>query len=314
MDTEDNHSTKELPFRENSLTTPSDRNLVDRWLPEQGKPKLTETEVSSAVSTLSQKAYLEKFPQFDRVYCDPPMAMQQFGLISFVPSRGATPDSNGIFGFAKLRGNFSTILESDERAEKIIRDVDSYNSIKHCVVGRPFPLTTSEDFSEVVNEIDIKKVATEEISSNIKAQRAKDKDQVDTINKREEALREDVSKEVDPYDEYITLRIKTAQLSWNYIEHIRKIKEIKELVIAARKTVAEMDVTYPEFQATYYKKYMDARKEAGIKESSEDADNFIKFLVQDVPLEGIDDVPSEAETFAETQVNEVSEQVSETRL
>ena len=37
--------------------------------------------------------------------------MQNIGLISFVPAKGATPNDNGVFGFAKLRGNFSTNID-----------------------------------------------------------------------------------------------------------------------------------------------------------------------------------------------------------
>ena len=31
--------------------------------------------------------------------------MQRIGLLSFVPAKGATPNSKGIYGFAKMRGN-----------------------------------------------------------------------------------------------------------------------------------------------------------------------------------------------------------------
>ena len=50
-----------------------------------------------------------------------------------------------------------------------------------------------------------------------------------------------------------------------------------------------MNEKYPEYQNTYYEKYMQARKDAGLKETTEQADaNFIKFLVEDEPIPGID--------------------------
>jgi hypothetical protein len=50
-----------------------------------------------------------------------------------------------------------------------------------------------------------------------------------------------------------------------------------------------MDEDNPTFKETYYEKYMKAREDAGIKESNEESqDNFIKFLVEEAVLPGID--------------------------
>ena len=52
-----------------------------------------------------------------------------------------------------------------------------------------------------------------------------------------------------------------------------------------------MDADNPTFKDTYYEKYMKAREDAGIKESKEESqDNFIKFLVEEAVLPGIDDI------------------------
>jgi len=34
----------------------------------------------------------------------------------------------------------------------------------------------------------------------------------------------------DPYEDYITMRIKNAQLQFTYLEHIRKKDEIKDII------------------------------------------------------------------------------------
>ena len=47
-----------------------------------------------------------------------------------------------------------------------------------------------------------------------------------------------------------------------------------------------LDEEFPDYQNTYYQKYIDARDKAGIKESKEDTQgNFIKYLVEDAPLD-----------------------------
>ena len=292
--------------KENSLTTPEERDLENRWRPEQGAPALTEDQVNLAMSELNNTAYTEKFPRVDRTYADPPPPMQTIGLISFTPAKGATPNENGVFGFAKLRGNYNTPQEADQRAEFLIRSVDSYHQIYHTYVGRPFPITASSKYSAETAEIDIRKEATQAISTNIKEKKAEEQKNVDDIKKREEALLSETKNieenGVDPFDEYITLRVKKAQLSWTYLEHINKIKEIKGIILRTRKEIFKLEKENDEYKDKYYDKYMNARKESGFKDTKEEMDaSFMKFLVEDAVLPGLD----------ETLLMEIGEEVNE---
>ena len=279
--------------KENSLTTPEERDKENRWRPEQGAPALSEDEVKVAMTELNNTAYTDKFPRVDRTYADPPPPLQSIGLISFTPAKGASPNENGVFGFAKLRGNFNTAQEADQRAEFLIRNVDSYHQIYHTYVGRPFPITASSKYSAETAEIDIRKEATKAISSNIKDKKAEEQKDVDDIKKREEALltetRDIEENGVDPYDEYITLRVKKAQLLWTYQEHINKLEEVRGIIVKTRNTITEMDEQHPDFKDKYFEKYMKAREDAGIKDTPEEAqNNFMSFLVEEKELAGLD--------------------------
>lgn len=276
--------------KESSLTTPEDRDSVNRWRPTLSAPILTDTETTNAMNELNITSFTDKFPRVERTFADPPIQLQNYGLVSFIPAKGATPNSNGVFGFAKLRGNFATEMEASQRAEFLIRNTDSYHSIFHCYVGRPFPITQSSKFSAETQEIDIRKQTTEAISTSIKDKKLEEQNTIREIKQREEALLEESKREeADPYEEYITLRVKKAQLSWTYLEHIKKMEEVKNIILKTRQELTEMDEKYPEYKDTYYDKYMKAREDAGIKESKEEAqDNFIKFLVEDQQLPGID--------------------------
>ena len=53
------------------------------------------------------------------------------------------------------------------KREFLIRNVDSYHEIFHCKVGRPFPITDSNEFGNTVKSIDIRKKTTELISEDI---------------------------------------------------------------------------------------------------------------------------------------------------
>ena len=111
------------------------------------------------------------------------------------------------------------------------------------------------------------------------------------MKEREDALIESSkSEEVDPYDEYITLKVKKAQLSWTYLEHVKKIKEIKNILIKTKEEIRVLDEQDPEFEKKYYDKYMTARRNTGLSESAEDADSsFMQFLVEDANLPGLDE-------------------------
>jgi hypothetical protein len=272
--------------KENSLTANLDRDRVNKWKPESGVPVLTEEQTNDAVKVLNNTFFIDKFPRVDRTYADPLLAMQIYGLISFTPAKGATPNENGVFGFAKLRGNFSTEIEANERAEFLIKNVDSYHQIYHTYVGRPFPITNSSKYSAETSEIDIRKETTQSISQNIKEKKMDEQKVIAEIKERQEKLLEESKREeIDTYEDYITQRVKLAQLSFTFLEHQKKMAEVKDIIIKTRKVVKELDEEFPSYKDTYYDKYMKARQDAGLKESKMDSEaNFIKFLVEDADL------------------------------
>ena len=272
--------------KESSLTAPEDRDKENRWRPEQGQPPLSNEETVEALKELNITSFVDRFPKVDRTFADPPVNMQNYGLFSFIPAKGSSPNENGVYGYAKIRGSYQSELEASQRAEYLIRNVDSYHKIYHTYVGRPFPLTESSSYSADVSEVDIKKDMTKNISHSIKDKKEDELKEIREIQQREKNLIEESKREeVDPYDEYITQKVKKAQLVFTYLEHKKKMEEVKEIIIKTRKIITEMDETHPTFNESYYEKYMQARKDAGIKEDIKEAqDNFIKFLVEDVDL------------------------------
>ena len=136
---------------------------------------------------------------------------------------------------------------------------------------------------------------TKSISENVRSKKEDDEKTMKDMIEREEKLKEDVKKEeVDPYDQYITLQVKKAQLSWTYLEHKKKMDEIRGIIIKSREELKNMDSEFPDFRDKYFEKYMKARKDAGIKNLKEDQlnDSFMKFMIEDAVLPGIDDVES----------------------
>ena len=138
---------------ESSLTAPEDRDRINRWKPDQSIAPLSSSEFKNAISELKSTDFIKKFPRVERQYADPAISLQNIGLISFVPAKGAKPNENGVFGYAKMRGNYPNELEANERSEFIIRNVDSYNTIFSTYVGRPFPITVLKLYKTAYNEM-----------------------------------------------------------------------------------------------------------------------------------------------------------------
>jgi hypothetical protein len=286
--------------QESSLTTPADRDREKGWRPDQGAAPLTEPEAAAALDALNNTSFTDKFPRVDRTYADPPVPMQTIGLVSFTPAKGATPNADGVYGFAKLRGNYATSIEANQRAEWLIRNADSYHQVYHTYVGRPFPITFSSRYSAETAEIDIRKQTTEAISSSVKEQKDNEQKEVQDMHEREQALLAESEKareddgtgdpHIDPYENYITLCVKKAQLSWTFLEHLTKMKEVRDILIKTREELECLDKEYPDYRDQYFEKYMDARKTAGFegKKATEGQDNFIKFMVEDAVIPTID--------------------------
>ena len=273
--------------KESSLTTPSDRDTENKWKPDQSQPPLSNDESAEAMKELNNTSFVDKFPKVDRTYADPAIGLQNYSLFSFIPAKGATPNENGIYGFGKIRGSYATEMESSQRAEYLIRNVDSYHKIFTVYTGRPFPLTESSNYSSEVSEVDIRKDMTKNISHSIKDKKEEELKEIKEIQEREKNLiTESKREDVDPYDEYITQKVKSAQLQFTYLEHQKKMQEIKGIIIKTREVIKTLDEDHPTFKESYYQKYMDARREAGISEDAKDTqDNFIKFMVEDAVLD-----------------------------
>ena len=251
--------------KENSLTSNLDRDRVNKWRPEQNIPVLTDNQTVEAMKALNNTGFIDKFPRVDKTYADPILPMQIYGLISFTPAKGATPNENGVYGFAKLRGNFASEIESTQRAEFLVKNVDSYHQIYHTYVGRPFPITNSSKYSSVKDEVDIRKETVNAVSHNIKEKRFEDQKEINDIKQREEKLlAESKREEIDTYEDYITQRVKLAQLSFTYLEHQKKMAEVKNIIIKTREIVKNLDEEFPDYKGSYYEKYM----------------NYLFFLVQ----------------------------------
>jgi len=281
-----------------SLTAPWDRQLVAEenvkviveHLLSSGI-KLTKEQVNIALQELVDTELIDKFPKVDKKYADPIYNNQVFCLHSFVPSKGATPDSHGVFGFMKCRGTFFTEKEASQRAEFLIRNGDSYHPMHTSYCGRPFPVAL--DTARYVKEtdtIDIKKKETQVISEDIKHKRMEEKNEIKQIKQREEKLLHDSKLaeqdeyEEEPIDKYIQLKVKKANLVFNYLEARKKIEYMQDRICVVYKEIEEMEESSDVYKKEYKERYMNARRESHIPDDANE-DNWMKYLDDEAELD-----------------------------
>lgn len=276
--------------KENTLTTPEDRDTSVHFQLDQNIPELTPAQTAEAMTVLNNTSFVERFPAVERRYADPKISQQDICLISFVPAKGAKPNEKGVFGFAKVRGSYPSEEEANQRAEDLIRKIDSYHQIYHAYVGRPFPLTISSDYSKEVTRIDLRQEVSQATDDDVKRKREREQKDIEEIKQKEQNLLEDVKKtEEDKDDRYTTLRVKKAQLTWTYAETEKKMKQMCGLIATARKEIEELDKNHPELKEIYYNKYMEARRQAGLTTERAEADqSFMKYLVEDLSIPAVD--------------------------
>lgn len=273
-----------------SLQTPSQMK-ENPFRSKTSAPVLNEEQTAQAYAHLYDNTTINMFPRVERKYADPPIVNQNYALVSFVPSKGAQPDVDGCYGMMKIRGVFPSLEEADERAEYIVKNVDSYQSILTTFVGRPFPLIPhdGEKYGAKLNKIDVNKKTEEVISKDIKSKREQENKEMTEIRDREEKLKNDVKRDVEelPSEEvYTTLRVKRSQLIYTYMENIKKMKELKELIITTDSELRTMDKNDSTLIEQYHQRYMDARHESGFtEEMAKDTDTFMKYLGNDINLD-----------------------------
>ncbi len=252
---------------------------------------LSPEQTKAALSQLYSNELVE-YPRVERTYADPPIANQTFVLVSFAPSQGATPDDDGCYGCLKVRGVYGRLDEADERAEYIVKNVDSLQSILTAFVGRPFPLIKcdGEKYGAVLRNIEVKKKTEKVMDADAKEKRYEEHREIADIKKREENLKQDVQRDKEDIPEgelYTTMRVKRSQLIFTFIENARKMEQLQALIRTTDREIREMDDSNPEYKKEYMDRYMAARKESGFKDDEGPTEGFMKYLGDDNDIETI---------------------------
>lgn len=278
-----------MSTKPSTLTAPWDSGTP----PPISNDKLTSTEVTAAMSELSVDTFTKKFRVQEQRHNDSIISDQVIGLFSFIPSKGAKPDEKGVYGFAKLRGNYRTEEDATARARDLV-ETDSTHTIYHTYVGCPFPVTT--DIKQFIGDHDIVNIGNESDVATAEALRGKKADesrrkkelQDRTTELYKDAAAELPQEKIDE-NEYITQQVKKANLTYVYIDFLRKLQKVKSLIESSRTVCQQLDKDHPEMRESHFDIYKESRVKVGLEVDDEEIrKGFMKYMIEDVELPGLD--------------------------
>lgn len=249
--------------------------------------EMSDDEMSEAWKTLNIRGVLKKYTSKERYMYDPQYRDQTYCLHSFIPSKGAKPNDDGVYGWIKCRGTFSSPMEMDQQAETIIRTYDSFHHLYHGKVGYPFPMTFDAKYVDEDHKVDINQVLRKDIADDMKTIKEHDKEIIESVKKAEENLLKDVDPEVvkDPIDDYITKRVKKATLVYTLINTRKKMDTMLLKLKETDDAIKSLDKENVAYKEGCWAKYEQARKSAGILEDVNNKENMVYYIMKDVPDE-----------------------------
>lgn len=230
--------------------------------------KLENTELRQAISDLVVDTLVNEYPKIERRLEDPEYNDQKYCLHSFIPSSGATPDKDGVYGIMKFRGAFKTVDEMKERTEHLIRNVDSYNRYFEGYVGKPFPVTVDKRYAEKEDFIDIRNKISEVTAKHVAEERRKEKKDIDDLKMRQEKLQQKVDEEAaDPFTHYLEQRVKRSHLIFTVVGGKKTLNNYLHSIKSINAWLKEKDAESPEFKESFMERYLEARRASGVPDS-----------------------------------------------
>ena len=257
--------------RNPDISSQAPQCILDHPQPDGSRQPLNESQLSDARTDLIKKDFVNlKYPRTQKFRVDPRVNGQAIGLISFLPSRGATPDKDGCFGVLKLRGNFPSVEEADNWSENLIRHYDSFSEIDMTYVGRDFPLMANNlMYTASTREIDIRKVVDDVTKSALKAKREQEEREIKEIQERQQKLlnpnheEEKSALQEDDLDYYVQLRVKKANAQMLIDEANKKIAEAQEVINKTDVDLSNIEVNHPDYKEEFMGRYQNALKSVG---------------------------------------------------
>jgi hypothetical protein len=222
---------------------------------------MTEEQLDAAAKSLIH------FPRERKRNQDILLKNQDYFIFTFIPSKGAKPDSDGCYGAANFRGTFRSVEDAENHAVTLVRDVDSYYDYDIGYTGQFFPLldpSATQYHEQDDKEVSLDPNHADSITKEyINKRKEEDKKEIKSMEKRRKDLIEDTKQTVidkTTLEYYTEVQVKLASIKAKRDEYLKCIEDCKVAATKASVELDELDEKYPEYRTTYIEQYKKALK------------------------------------------------------
>jgi len=208
------------------------------------------------------------YPQVVRSQLDPPIAGQAYGNLSFMLFEKPKVSKAGkpIYGFVKLRGNWMDPRTAQDKASKLVKQVDSKFPIKIVQVGSWVPITEDESFVKDMVDVKASDQQPQIRDEAIKKKEEEADDKMRQLREREDQLRKDGDITEDPESlRYYTMKRVTEAKVVEMIEMSeKKLIDMKSKLIVVRDGLCDLEKKHPEYAENWIECWNEERRKSGI--------------------------------------------------
>jgi hypothetical protein len=241
------------------------------WL-DPTHPTLEGNEAKLAVSNLIVEVKSDQtYTKVIRSQTDIPVAQQQCGLISWMLFEEPKKLKSGkpVYGFMKLRGNWSDADMAKNRAADIIRTQDSKNKINLIPIGSWVPITDDDSVSrETINvNTDDDPSGLSGMKENAAKELEKEQDRIKReIRERAEEVKnsKDYNDDQDHIDFYTMKRVTWMRLAEERNRLTKQIESVEQKINTTRKVCYGLEQKHPEYKQDWIDNYNKERRKSRI--------------------------------------------------
>jgi hypothetical protein len=212
---------------------------------------------------------MTKYARERKFRVDSQVIGQNFGIITFKPSKGSKPDKRGCYGIIKLRGNYPDTNSADKRCDVLLTE-DENLDIDMPLVGKEFPLMiNNEEYTYSVRDVDTKQIITESTTTLMREKEEQDEKEKKKMFDQQRKLLDNTNEEekettLSDYDLYVQLRTKKANNFYVIDKCKDNMVKCKENIEMTNKEIKKMDDKHPSYKQEYLRTYIKEIKAVGI--------------------------------------------------
>jgi len=230
-----------------------------------GYPPLKGEDVVGKASVEGQVVY---YPKVVRSQVDNPIQGQKMGCVSLMLFEKPRKFKSGkpVYGFFKIRGNWSTQEQAISQSAKIVREQDSKYKVRLAPVGHWLPITDQESSEEEKIDVRMKKDEVHLRDEAAREKRTQQRTIMRELREREEELKSDG----DIYDDpeslryYSMRRVTEMKLTEQRDKLVAQLDAIGGTLRGVRKELKRIEVDHSDYIKQWLDCYNEEREKNGI--------------------------------------------------